>query len=128
MLCFSAQTFDLLCSILCSCKRFVLKNLAVLLEYIHLHHKIFNVVHSSIREYLKLYTQTVAQIIIVESVLIFNHIFNQALPIMLALQGRIQDGAFGANAPPPSALHNKINRDSLIERSLTIILFNRVTH
>ena len=30
--------------LLCSCKRFVLKNLAVLLEYIHLHHKNFNVV------------------------------------------------------------------------------------
>ena len=44
MLCSSAQIFDLLCSILCSCKRFVLKNLAVLLEYIHLHHKNFNVV------------------------------------------------------------------------------------
>ena len=44
MLCSSAQIFDLLCSILCSCKRFVLKNLAVLLEYIHLHHKNFNAV------------------------------------------------------------------------------------
>ena len=44
MLCSSAQIFYLLCSILCSCKRFVLKNLAVLLEYIHLHHKNFNVV------------------------------------------------------------------------------------
>ena len=44
MLCSSAQNFDLLCSILCSCKRFVLKNLAVLLVYIHLHHKNFNVV------------------------------------------------------------------------------------
>ena len=44
MLCSSAQIFDLLCSILCSCKTFVLKNLAVLLEYIHLHHKNFNVV------------------------------------------------------------------------------------
>ena len=31
----SAQKFDLLCSILCSCKRIVLKNLTVLLEYIH---------------------------------------------------------------------------------------------
>ena len=39
----SAQIFDLLCSILCSCKRFVLKILNVLLEYIHLHHKNFNV-------------------------------------------------------------------------------------
>ena len=44
MLCSSAQIFDLLCAILCSCKRFVLKNFAVLLEYIHLHHKNFNVV------------------------------------------------------------------------------------
>ena len=42
MLCYSAQIFDLLCSILCSSKRFVLKILAVLLEYIHLHHN-FNV-------------------------------------------------------------------------------------
>ena len=41
---YAAQIFDLLCSILCSCKIFVLKNLAVLLEYIHLHHKNFNVV------------------------------------------------------------------------------------
>ena len=40
MLCSSAQIFDLLCSILCSCERFVLKNLAVLLEYItYVHHK-----------------------------------------------------------------------------------------
>ena len=39
MLCSSAQIFDLLYSILHSCKRFVLKNLSVLLEYIHLHHK-----------------------------------------------------------------------------------------
>ena len=41
-----AQIFDLLCSILCSCKRFVLKNLSVLLEYIHLrvYHKNFNAV------------------------------------------------------------------------------------
>ena len=35
----SAQIFD----ILCSRKRFVLNNLAALLEYIHLHHN-FNVV------------------------------------------------------------------------------------
>ena len=34
MLCSSAQIFDLLCSILRSCK---LKNLTVLLEYIHLY-------------------------------------------------------------------------------------------
>ena len=39
MLCCSAQIFDLLCSILCSCKRIVLKNLTVLLEYIYLHQK-----------------------------------------------------------------------------------------
>ena len=37
MLCCSAQNFDLLCSILCSCR-------TVLLEYIHLYHKIFNMV------------------------------------------------------------------------------------
>ena len=60
MLCSSAQIFDLLCSILCSCKRFVLKNLAVLLEYIHLHRKNFNVF---------LHT-TVAQIIIIMNVLL----------------------------------------------------------
>ena len=42
MLCSDAQMFDLLCSILCSCKRFVLK-LTVLLEYIHFYHKNLNV-------------------------------------------------------------------------------------
>ena len=36
----SAQIFSpIMLNIICSCKRFVLKNLAVLLEYIHLHHK-----------------------------------------------------------------------------------------
>ena len=59
MLYSSAQIFDLLCS----CKRFVLKNL---------HHKNFNVA-------------TVLLEIMVDVLLIFNHIFSQALPIMLAL-------------------------------------------
>ena len=46
LLCYAPvlKFFHLLCSILCSCKRFVLKNLVVLLEYIHLHHKNFNVI------------------------------------------------------------------------------------
>ena len=53
-LCCSAQFFDLLCSILCSCKRIVLKNLTVLLEYIHLYQKLFNMV-SVLLEYIDLY-------------------------------------------------------------------------
>ena len=60
-ICSSAQIFDvLLCSILCSCKRFVLKK-AVLLEYIHLHHK---------NEVAKVLHTTVAQIIIILNVLL----------------------------------------------------------
>ena len=39
-----------LCSILCSCKRFVFKNLAVLLEYIHLHHKILMHLHTTVEQ------------------------------------------------------------------------------
>ena len=44
----------------------------------------------------------------------YSYIYNQR---------RIQDGAFRANAP--FALHNKIDRNFLIEHSLTIILLNR---
>ena len=47
-------------------KRFVLKNLAVLLEYIHLHHKNFNVV----TVLLEVIRTTVAQIIIIVDVLL----------------------------------------------------------
>ena len=38
------------------------------------------------------------------------------------LQGRIQDGAFGANAPPLLYITIKIDQNSLIEQSVTIIL------
>ena len=56
--------FHLLCSILCSCK-----DLAVLLEYIHLHHKNFNVITFYQRISKVLHT-TVAQIIIIVDVLL----------------------------------------------------------
>ena len=38
MLCCSAQNFDLLCSILCSCERFVLKSDCSIRVHIHLYY------------------------------------------------------------------------------------------
>ena len=52
---------------------------------------------------------------------IFHHQATHGHGLSHGLQWRIQDGAFGANAPPPS--RNCIqDRDTLIEQSITLII------
>ena len=81
MLCSGAQNFHLLCSILCSCEKLVLKFDCFIRVY-----SLVSLNFLSQLFYLKFNTLAVVQNSNGEcSIKVYNHIFSQTVPIMLAL-------------------------------------------